>query len=145
MEWACEEEVNPVTFEPRQRPISHLCLSAGKPTPVDADLSVNVMQIDWEDLEPEQLPGDLREIATDCGLEVARYLVETWGGAMIYVPTLFSLKKEYRDRAIICEYNGNNTGTLAARMGVSRRYITRLVRENGGGGNNLRDSTDEDR
>ena len=88
------------------------------------------MQLNWDDLTPEQLPTDLREIANDCGIETARYLVETWGGAMLYVPTLYSLKKDYRDRTILGEYDGSNVGSLAAKLGVSRRYVMRLVREN---------------
>lgn len=88
-----------------------------------------MMQIDWDALKPEHLPGDLGEIARECGLDVARYLVESWGGAMIYIPTLQGLRKEHRDRRIIEAFDGTNGGLLAAKLGVSRRYITRLLRD----------------
>ena len=86
------------------------------------------MEIDWKALDPQQLPEDLREIAMDCGLDVARYLVETWGGTMLYVPTLYNLKKQRRDRLILNAFDGSNAGELAAAMGVSRRYVAKLVR-----------------
>ncbi len=86
------------------------------------------MEIDWNALDPQQLPEDLREIAMDCGLDVARYLVETWGGTMLYVPTLYNLKKQRRDRLILDAFDGRNAGELAAAMGVSRRYVAKLVR-----------------
>ena len=88
------------------------------------------MQLNWNDMRPDELPGDLGEIATDIGLEAAQYLVEVWGGSMIYVPTLSKLKKEHRDRMIVVEYNGGNVGTLAVRLGVSRRYVRKVLKEN---------------
>ncbi|MCB0717740.1 MAG: hypothetical protein KDD65_04815 [Bacteroidetes bacterium] len=84
--------------------------------------------LNWDDVDPARLPGDLREIACDCGLDVAQYLVEMWGGAMIYVPTLRTLKKEYRDHVILEEFDGSNVGALASKLGVSRRYVQQVVR-----------------
>ena len=87
------------------------------------------MQIDWSQLTPSDLPGDLGEIADDCDMQFAKYLVEMWGGAMIYVPTLSKLRKSRRDQLILRDYDGNNAGRIAARYGVSRRYVSKLVRD----------------
>ena len=87
------------------------------------------MQIDWSGLNPSDLPGDLGEIASDCDMEFAQYLVEMWGGAMIYIPTLSKLKKSTRDQLILRDYDGSNAGRLASRYGVSRRYVGKIVRE----------------
>ncbi len=89
------------------------------------------MEINWNELTPMDLPGDLGEIASDCNMEFARYLVEMWGGAMIYIPTLSKLKKAKRDQLILRDYNGANVGKLASSFGVSRRYVNKVVRESG--------------
>jgi Mor family transcriptional regulator len=86
-------------------------------------------QINWDEIRPEDLPGDLGEIAQDCDMEVVQYLVEMWGGAMIYIPTLSKLKKERRDHLIVQDYDGSNVGKLASRYGVSRRYVSRVIRD----------------
>lgn len=87
------------------------------------------MQIDWSQLTPSDLPGDLGEIANDCDMQFAKYLVEMWGGAMIYIPTLSKLRKSRRDQLILRDFDGSNTGRIAARHGVSRRYVSKLVRD----------------
>ena len=87
------------------------------------------MHIEWTELSPSDLPGDLGEIASDCDMEFAKYLVEMWGGAMIYIPTLSKLRKSKRDQLIIRDFDGSNAGRIAARYGVSRRYVTKLVRD----------------
>ncbi len=88
--------------------------------------------LNWDNVDPSRLPGDLKEIASDCGLDVAQYLVEMWGGAMIYVPTLRALKREYRDKIILGECDGTNVGALASRLGVSRRYVQQVIRARDG-------------
>lgn len=89
------------------------------------------MQIDWSQITPSDLPGDLGEIADDCNMEFAKYLVEMWGGAMIYIPTLNKLRKSRRDQLILQDFDGTNAGKLAAKYAVSRRYVTKLVRDVG--------------
>ena len=46
------------------------------------------MHIKWSDISADELPPDMREIARDQGIDFVRYLVEVFGGAMLYVPTL---------------------------------------------------------
>ena len=87
------------------------------------------MEINWSELTPEDLPGDLGEIASDCSMDFAKYLVEMWGGAMIYIPTLSKLKKQKRDELILESFDGGNVGRLASKYGVSRRYVSKVVRE----------------
>ncbi|MEO1477766.1 MAG: Mor transcription activator family protein [Bacteroidota bacterium] len=39
----------------------------------------------WDELEPDDLPGDLAEIARALDMDAARYFVERWSGVKIYV------------------------------------------------------------
>ena len=83
----------------------------------------------WEHLTPEDLPGDLREIARARGMDEARYLVEQWGGVLLYIPAVSTIQKRWRDERILAEWNGRNDGALARRYKVSRRYIYTLLRQ----------------
>lgn len=87
------------------------------------------MHIPWTDIAAEQLPSDMQEIARDQGIDFVRYLVEAFGGAMIYVPTLRNVEKRIRNQRILNEYNGQNSSTLAVRYGISRRQVEKVVRE----------------
>ena len=82
----------------------------------------------WDEINPEQdLPGDLRELYEELGLEGVRYLVEQWGGTQLYIHSPDSVEKGWRDRQIRERWNGRNEGSLAKELGVSRRYVHRLL------------------
>ena len=82
-------------------------------------------------MNTEELPPDMREIARDQGIEMVKYLVEVFGGAMLYIPTLKNVEKRIRCRKIIAEFNGSNCSSLAVRYGMSRRQVEKVVRESG--------------
>ena len=89
------------------------------------------MLIPWTEIEFEELPPDMQESARDQGIDFVRYLVEIFGGAMLYVPTLKNVEKRIRNRNIITEYDGQNGSSLAVRYGMSRRQVEKVVRESG--------------
>lgn len=83
----------------------------------------------WDELEPDDLPGDLREIAHALGMEEAKYFVQRWGGVQIYIPSPNTLVKQWRDEQILQEWDGRNEGLLAERYGVARRYVYDLIKQ----------------
>lgn len=89
------------------------------------------MHIPWTDIAADELPPDMQEIARDQGIDFVKYLVEVFGGEMLYVPTLKKVEKRIRNQKIVTEYNGKNCSSLAVRYGMSRRQIEKVVREAG--------------
>ena len=85
----------------------------------------------WQGLTPEDLDGDLAEIARALGMEAARYLVESWGGLQIYVNAERSLLRPHIRKAIRQAWNGRNESELARLYGVSRRDVVEAVQESG--------------
>lgn len=83
----------------------------------------------WPQLEPDDLPGDLREIALARGMEEAKYFLQYWGGVQIYISSPNTIVKQWRDERITEEWNGRNAGRLAEKYGVARRYIYDLIKD----------------
>lgn len=79
----------------------------------------------WDALtRPEDLPdSDLREIARELGMDAVRYLVTSWGGTQIYIPTEQSVLRPAIRETIRREWNGRNEAELARRFGLSRRVV----------------------
>ena len=89
------------------------------------------MEVNWNDVRPDDLPLELREIRDDLGMEVVQYLVECWGGASIYVPSLRRLRLNQLTDRVRREYDGSNEAHLARKYRVSRRVIRDvLIKEN---------------
>lgn len=51
----------------------------------------------WDELEPDDLPGDLAEIARALDMDAALYFVERWSGVQIYVQRYAWELLHYRD------------------------------------------------
>lgn len=85
-----------------------------------------MMHIDrdiWSTLTPADLPGDLCYLARPLGMDVARYLVETWGGIHLYVPSAAPLRGRWD---ALCERDLPGDLAEIARdmgMGVARRLV----------------------
>jgi Mor family transcriptional regulator len=88
------------------------------------------MNLDWESVELEHLPQHFQEIGRDLGIDVVKYLIEMWGGSVIYVPTLSKLAARHLQQIIRSEYDGTNERTLARKYGLSRSRIRRLLYSN---------------
>ncbi len=86
------------------------------------------MQLDWNWIETDDLPEPFKEIADDVGVDIVKYLVENWGGAVIYVPTLTRLMSRCLDKTIRSEYTGANEMDLARQYGVSRARVRKALR-----------------
>ena len=66
-------------------------------------------------------------IAELCGIDVARKLIAKCGGLSIYIPNIQRMPRLMR-RTVLQHYNGNNTQQVALNMGLSERYIRKLIK-----------------
>jgi Mor family transcriptional regulator len=78
---------------------------------------------------PGSSSATLEEIETALGPNVRDDLQAAWGGCFLYIPARRRLKVQWLRDRIPVEYDGRNAGRLAARYGVSRRFVDRVVRE----------------
>ena len=86
------------------------------------------MQIDWTIVDIEKLPAQFQEIAEDVGIDIVRYLIENWGGTVLYVPTLSKLASEMLRDKIRSEFDGSNERELARKYSLSRMKIRQALR-----------------
>ena len=79
--------------------------------------------LDWiKEIELDDiLSGDVRLIADSCGLDVLIRLWEECPSLSLYISTV--PLNEARRRYIRRHYNGSNAKELAARLGVSDRFV----------------------
>lgn len=85
------------------------------------------MHIDWSEVDAQMLPEPFREMASDVGLDTVRYLVEAWGGTVIYIPTLSGLTRKQLDERIQNAYDGGNEYKLAKKFGIPRSRVRRAL------------------
>ncbi|GAB2927716.1 Mor transcription activator family protein [Rheinheimera gaetbuli] len=67
------------------------------------------------------------DVADQCGMAMAEFLAEHWGGQLINFPKNFLYKLAQRDMAIYEEFNGRNHAKLASKYNMSVRGIYKLV------------------
>lgn len=89
------------------------------------ELISNTITID--DLRAIQDNHAIVLIAELCGIDVARKLIAKCGGVSIYIPNLHRIPQLMR-RTVLQHYNGNNTQQVALDMGLSERYIRKLIK-----------------
>lgn len=85
--------------------------------------------IDWSRVTAADLPGEMRDLAEEAGLEVVRHLVETYAGCMIYVPTLRDLKRRQLAERAARLFDGTNAVAVCRKLRVSRRTLNDLLKE----------------
>jgi Mor family transcriptional regulator len=78
---------------------------------------------------PPGTSAALDEIEAALGPGIRRDLQAAWGGCALYIPARRRLKTGWLRARLPAEYYGANAGALAARYGVSRRLVDRLVAE----------------
>ena len=86
------------------------------------------MQIDWTQVDVDKLSPQFQEIAADVGLDIVRYLIENWGGSVLYIPTMSKLASQTLRKTIRSEYTGSNEKELARKYNVSRTKIRQALR-----------------
>ena len=78
---------------------------------------------------PPSSSAALKEIEAALGPDVRRDLQAAWGGCFLYIPARRQLKTRWLRARLPAAYDGTNAGALAARYGVSRRLVDRLLAE----------------
>lgn len=71
--------------------------------------------------------GIANDVAEQCGVALAEFLAEHWGGQLINFPKNFLYKLAQRDMAIYEEFTGHNHAKLASKYNMSVRGIYKLV------------------
>ena len=79
----------------------------------------------------ENLDEDQRKMVELVGLDGFKSLVRAFGGTTIYIPKAESLERAARDQKIREEFDGGNYRELAAKYGLTERWVRYaiLVRE----------------
>ena len=81
----------------------------------------------FDDIKPEDLPGDLQLVAQECGMEVALSLAENMGSVQIYVRPLNGLISKKKEEHILQHFDGSNHKELAIATGYSERWVYEIL------------------
>lgn len=92
--------------------------------PDPKNVNLNDLQI-----QPDDLPAELRQIADLIGLESVLALVRARGGEAIYIPKQDSVAAAARNRAIRAQFNGHNHAELARRYNLTVRWVNEIISE----------------
>lgn len=79
-------------------------------------------------LTNKDIPSRYKDLVDNIGIEGFRYLIENYGGSLIYVPTLKMVNKLYRNRMIRESFRGDYDET-ARKFGMSRTQIYNIINE----------------
>lgn len=101
----------------------------------DENHAATMTNIDWNAVTRDDLPEMLREIADAQGMSVVKYLVETFGGTTLYVPSLASLRQVFRKQQILALQGKRDVRQIARRFGVSGRHVRKVFRDGAHAGN----------
>lgn len=83
-----------------------------------------------EELRPDDLTGNAKDLAELIGMEAFAKLVDVYGGSSnLYVPKAEQLVLPVRDELIRREYNGRNVYELARKWGLTERYVREIIKE----------------
>ena len=83
-------------------------------------------QVRYEDMTEEQ-----QMLIDIMGMDAFMELVQTCGGAYVYIPKEDNLIRPIRNRTIRKEFNGRNFKELAVKYGLASMQIRNIVKEKG--------------
>lgn len=81
----------------------------------------------WDDIQPDDLPEECRQIAEVIGFDALLKLILMRGGEHVYFPKLESIVSAARNQAIREAFNGRNYRELAKRYGLTVRWVRVIV------------------
>ncbi len=81
-----------------------------------------------ETIKPEDLPGDLQLVASECGVDLAINLAEKMGGSKIYVNPLESVLAAKKKEFVLKNFTGDNVKQLAVATRYTEQSIYRILR-----------------
>ena len=83
--------------------------------------------IDSDQILPDDLSDECRQIAEVIGMDALLALVAARGGECVYLPKYESLAAASRNRQIRAEFNGRNYRDLAKRYNLTVRWVREIV------------------
>lgn len=82
-----------------------------------------------KNIKPSDLSGDLREIAEECGTDLALTLADKFGSMQLYIKPIEKALIEKQKQYIKLNFTGNNHRELARAVRCSQRWIYDVIRE----------------
>jgi Mor family transcriptional regulator len=79
------------------------------------------------DVNKEDLPADIEDLAEIIGLQGVLDLANHRGGETLYIPKIGRITRAARDRSIRNEFNGSNYKELARKHKLSTVWIRKIV------------------
>ncbi|MCI9463390.1 MAG: hypothetical protein HFI48_05825 [Lachnospiraceae bacterium] len=83
----------------------------------------------FEELEPDDLQENHKEIADVVGFDNLIRLIDHFGGNQIYIPQKYELYRQKMYKEIIDQYDGTNVKRLATEYGVSEKTVYTIINE----------------
>ncbi len=82
----------------------------------------------FEELRPEDLQENHKEIADVIGFDNLLKMVDYFGGSSVYFPQKYDLCKNRMHIEILKQYDGTNIKQLAVNYGVSEKTIYTILK-----------------
>lgn len=82
----------------------------------------------FEELRPEDLQENHKEIADVIGFDNLLKIVEHFGGNSVYFPQIYELCRNKIRLEILKQYDGTNIRQLAAAYGISEKTVYTILK-----------------
>ncbi len=83
----------------------------------------------YDDIQMDDLPKNIRDIADVIGLESTLKLVKLCSGQAIYIPKIETCEQAAKHREIYEEYKKSRSGRIYAELAMKYNYTENYVRD----------------
>lgn len=80
-------------------------------------------------IQKEDIPIQFSDLVESIDIDNFISLCEVLGGTLVYIPSIKTLEKIQRNKAIINEFNGANYKELSRKHKISEPYLRKLINE----------------
>lgn len=96
---------------------------------------IKALSLWFERVQCVECSEDFKEILEYIGLENASILINLFGGSHVYIPTIDTIKKEYRNGLIYQDYlKGTKFKHIATKYRLSENRVRAIIKEYESGG-----------
>lgn len=78
-------------------------------------------------IEIKDIPMQFQDLAEEIGVNNFVKVCRLLGGTLTYIPSLKTIEKNSRNKAIIDEFNGWNYKELSRKYRISEPYVRRII------------------
>lgn len=78
----------------------------------------------------KDIPIQFQELAQEIGISNFIKVCSFLGGTLVYIPSLKTIEKNSRNKAIIEEFSGANYKDLSRKFQISEPYVRKLINQN---------------